>query len=126
MTREEAGCMAKVLQAFADGAVVQSKYRNDPDDNWTTVVGPGFNFTQFFYRVKPVEPDSIDWSHIGPDFKWMARDEDGNCYIYRNKPAIYSYFWKGGLGDDVLVNNLFTSYRRGTVDWTDSLVERPK
>jgi hypothetical protein len=87
------------------------------------------------YRIapKPLTPDTIDWSHVHPDYKFMARDirnnDRGCAELFRKRPSIDvgsgNWFVDGmpsGLG---LSAGVFTSYQRGTVDWKDSLVVRP-
>lgn len=80
------------------------------------------------YRVQPAPKTkpSINWDHVHPDYKWLARDEDGEATLFAAKPNIDSveYFWWAErtcyLGADV-----FASFNPGTCDWADSLVERP-
>lgn len=70
-------------------------------------------------------PDVINWDHVAPSFKYMARDEsDGFVYVYTDKPEVVDDFcWLGGGEYHICIH--FSSYRKGTVDWRDSLVERP-
>lgn len=71
--------------------------------------------------------DSIDWSHVHERYKWMARDSDGDAIIFENKPCIptrYSRFWSPD-GKFVFADD-YASYKQGTCDWRESLVERPK
>lgn len=77
------------------------------------------------YRVKPAAliPDSIDWSHVAPELKWMARDADGSAYLFPEEPKFFGSMWTGNDFREVAA---FASYRRGTVDWRDSLVRRPE
>ena len=80
------------------------------------------------YRVRPepLTPDTIDWSHVAPEYRWMARDQSGSAYLYDAEPHLTS---KAGVwvneSCDIVRATAFTSYKRGTCDWRDSLVERP-
>ena len=79
------------------------------------------------YRVKPqpLTKPSIDWSHLKDEYKWLARDEDGTPYVYDSKPYINIYGWS--IDDDVFTEvTAFKSFKPGTCDWKDSLIERPE
>lgn len=71
--------------------------------------------------------DSIDWSHVHERFKWMVRDADGGAYLHLSMPTFsgeFSNSWSWDL--DIAFAKDFASYKAGTCDWKDSLVERPK
>lgn len=68
--------------------------------------------------------DSIDWSHVHEWFKWMARDNDGDVFLYVEAPD-QGYLWWEKTGFDRVDATVFTSYKQGTCGWQDSLVERP-
>ena len=67
--------------------------------------------------------DSINWDHVAPEYNCMARDEYLLARLYRNKPVISGTFWTDG--EISIYAKYFSSYKRGTVDWEDSLVIRP-
>lgn len=71
-------------------------------------------------------PDEIDWSEAPRDAMYMARDEDGEAYFYSDEPhfADWDDEWITD-GCALCRASLFPSYKRGTCDWTDSLVKRP-
>jgi len=82
------------------------------------------------YRIapEPLIPDSIDWSHVAPEWNFMARDDDGDTWVFKARPAIDGSddFWHDqDWAGDATCLAAFASYRRGTVDWKDSLVIRP-
>ncbi|MDI9407832.1 MAG: hypothetical protein QM523_01135 [Candidatus Pacebacteria bacterium] len=76
------------------------------------------------YRQKPpaLTPDSIDWGAVHKDFICMARYETGSAWLFKDKPRLDRYIW---LADQCASADSYASYRRGTVDWKDSLVWRP-
>lgn len=89
----------------------------------------------YTYRARPAPlvPDSIDWSHVAPEWKFMARDEDGTPWTFKEKPKA-DHHPIGGSWEEQSKGSLleckgsawnFASYKRGTVAWQDSLVERP-
>lgn len=115
--------MVEIMQAYLDGKPIEYSYTGDI---WAQIEEPSWNWTSCAYRVAPDSPDSIDWSHVADDFKWMARDHSGSTYLYVGEPKMEESYgcW---IGDGKPTTNAsgFKSYRRGTVDWKDSLVERP-
>lgn len=75
--------------------------------------------------------DQIDWSHVAPEFKAMARDDEAeSAFAYTEAPFLdggkweHRGFWHSH-GDSVQAS-AFASYKRGTCDWRDSLVLRPE
>jgi hypothetical protein len=77
------------------------------------------------YRIapEPLVPDSINWDHVAPEWKWLARDENGKAYLFAEKPRMVRTEWISCPAASHASS--FASYRRGTVDWRDSLVIRP-
>lgn len=73
-----------------------------------------------------IEKPSLDWSPIDEKWKYCARDEDGKVFLYEFKPAkTCLYYYDVTKGGFVQINDIFKSYKPGTVDWKDSLIERP-
>lgn len=116
-----------LMQAFLDGQPVEYKHR-DPEvyDTWDDLscVNPTWNWATYEYRIAPAAPDEIDWSHVADKYRFMARDSDGTVWLYMERPSISGGCWSYNIG--IVPADYFASYKRGTVDWKDSLVERPK
>lgn len=75
------------------------------------------------YRILPTS-DTVDWSHISPEYNYMVRDSGGTIGFHRRMPRCdLEGFWLEGAW--VITPKILASYRRGTVDWKDSLVVRP-
>lgn len=115
----------EVMQAFLDGKPVE--WNDGRDWRPMKTPNPTWSWLHYDYRIKSAKPDSIDWDHVSPTLKYMARDEDGKTYLYAQKPCHYKgmkqeWAHPGGRFVDA---ELFTSYKRGDVDWEDSLVIRP-
>lgn len=70
--------------------------------------------------------DELDWSHVAPEYKWMARDEDGEAFLFHTEPFIEAgtEFWNAMTY--TADATAFASYKRGSCDWRDSLVRRPE
>ena len=91
---------------------------------WWGKEEPRWNWKDNDYRIVKI-PDSIDWSHVEPEFKLMARDEEGMVWLYTEKPSKEDFCWfrRSGVAVKAIA---FASYHKGTVGWQDSLVERPE
>lgn len=130
--------MIAVMQAAAEGKPIECKYTDlYNQDQWLTVVEPTWNWDLYDYRVavrpEPGEtPDSIDWSQLDERWRYMARDGYGTVNIYTHRPSWSGSdleIWYNRAGpadrDRCRVDNMLTSYRRGTVPAERSLIERP-
>lgn len=113
--------MIEVMQAYVDGEEIineQSQFVDrEPIWNW------GF-YTYTHRRAKI--PDTINWDHVAPEFKYMARNYIGNTALFVERPEISFVTDKAWTyrGNSVPAVG-HASYRRGTVDWKESLVIRP-
>lgn len=107
-----------IIQAYCDGAEVEYVFPHG--GMYKSAEEPTFD-TVLTWRIKQT-PDTIDWSHVHKDYKFMARDEDGCAYVFTNKPYNNECHWSGSG----VACNHFVSYKQGTVSWEDSLVERPE
>ena len=114
--------------------VVLVNSNNDDDEFVATYTNDGKyhyegNVTLFPYPIeitKAITKPSIDWTQIKDEYKWLAVDVNECAYVYENEPNIDgSTFWCSSSATYFLVNGL-VSYSRGTCDWKDSLIERPK
>lgn len=72
-----------------------------------------------------LEKPSLDWSQIHEKWRYCARDEDGDVWLYEDKPEIHTNSFAGRLCCYTCITDLLKSYKPGTVDWKDSLIERP-
>jgi hypothetical protein len=112
--------MIAVMQAYVDGQEIE--LRRWGAGNWFSADIPMWNLGECDYRIAQT-PDSIDWSHVAPEWKYMARDNIGRAYFFEVKPVLRSSCW---AGDKYVTAEGHASYKRGTVDWKDSLVTRPE
>lgn len=114
-----------LFEAWLDGNPIE--FYNFSYSQWFS--GEPMWDEQVIYRIKPVQP-SIDWDHVHPDYKYLAIDNNGASHLFRYKPAINNRsYWQAKNGiymDNEIDATLFTSFKAGTCDWKDSLVERPK
>ena len=88
MTREEAKEMLPIIQAFAEGKVIEIF---DDEIGWVKKENPKFNLNPDFYRIKP-EPKYRPFKthgecwqemHQHPDFGWvLAKDSKIMYHIY--------------------------------------------
>lgn len=114
---------AELIKQWADDDSLEIEYRSPGAESWSVATAPMWDpHTQ--YRIKQTKP-SIDWSQVSPEYKWLARDSSSLCgYLYKNKPHKDCGAWDSSGGCSKA--GVFASYRPGTCDWEESLVERPE
>lgn len=121
----------EVMQAYMRGEAIQFRYMSqDPNDNasWTDIGNPSWNWGVLSYRVKPEEItyDTMDWSNIHEDYKYVARDRLGSVYLYVNHPSVSNNVWMPStVGEyEKQLPRFFTGHKVGNCDWKDSLIKR--
>lgn len=121
--------MIKAMQAYVGGAEIESRLKLCGYKGWSNISlfgEPTWNWSASDYRIAPsTTPDTLDWSHVAPEFKWMARDADDRAFVYENEPSPDSFRFTVNKGEFQQIDGLLASYKRGTCDWRDSLVKRP-
>lgn len=124
--------MIEVMEAFERGESIECKLFPHVDkDSWVLLLDePSWDWSAVDYRVAPT-PDSIDWSHVSSEYKYMARDKSGDIFLYSKRPRLEEFIWHPHnciaccLQTGGSKINPFSSYKKGTVSWDESLVERP-
>ncbi len=105
--------MIEVMQAYVDGDEVESC----TGEEWWVNEHPVWNWPSVDYRIVKT-PDTINWDHVAPEFKYMMRGlNDVDAFLFKKNPP--------AVGEGFISASLFSSYHRGTCDWKDSLVIRP-
>lgn len=112
--------MIEVMQAYVDGEEIEVSL--DKTLGWIPLKMGSWN-SNWQYRIAKT-PDTINWDHVAPEFKYMARDKEGFGYLYVNKPFPRDDVWTADDGKLTKQEN-YASYRKGNVDWNESLVIRP-
>ena len=86
MTREEAKELLPIIQAFAEGKVIEIF---DDEIGWVEKENPKFNLNPEFYRIKPkyrpfkTQEECWQEMHQHPDFGWvLAKDSKIMYHIY--------------------------------------------
>lgn len=115
-----------VMQAYADGKPVEWKLKDSLID-WEPHDLPSWNWSIYTYRIAATKP-SIDWSHVADEYRWLAVDEDGRASLFSVEPChdFDDHEWAIDQRGRFIDASALTSFRPGTCDWRDSLVERPK
>lgn len=92
---------------------------------WSVTFGKPYFDTHIAYRAKPLPltKPSINWDHVAPEWKWLATNESGNSFLFKEKPSVSVFYWYHVDGCALALT--FSSFAPGTCDWKDSLVERP-
>lgn len=116
----------KLLLAHHEGKEIQRRVYDYPCSWYFTTDSNPKWMPVSIYRIapEPLTPDSIDWSHVAPEYNFMARDCDGRGWLFKSKPLLKADMWDAPMENTFGVAG-FASYRRGTVEWQDSLVIRP-
>lgn len=73
--------------------------------------------------------DYIPWTDISLEYKWYARNENGQCLLFKNKPRIENRcYWTAPIEpcyiEQGLDAHVFRRFSEGTTDWKTSLQER--
>ncbi len=78
------------------------------------------------YRIVKAKP-SIDWDHVNSVYNYLARDRNGDGYLFTDKPEIGANYWINDCAwghSNAIEVSTHVSYAQGDCDWKDSLVER--
>lgn len=117
----------EIKNKFLEGAKTRKVYFCLTEDYFESIDKPSWAGITV-YRLDPIPPTkpSIDWSHVAKKFNWLARDINGMCYLYEQKPylTLRNHSWganKGRIADAIG----FASLIPGDWDGENSLVERP-
>lgn len=114
-------------RAFYEGKVIEAKiYLNDPD-KWSVRNAPEWS-PQFIYRLQP-EPlrDIIcPWSALDDRWQHVARDEDGQVWVYTEKPEASHDYWRANTGERWRIDGLLVGVYPGNKPWSESLIRRPE
>lgn len=125
MTREEARKAAEVMLAYADGAEIEV-CDNEGLRIWDAHAecGPGFNWSDYKYRVKVTKP-SIDWSHVSDELVCLMESPSGYIFLSTHVPEASPSNWVLPDRARTFSPDSFASFKPGTCDWKESLVIRP-
>lgn len=70
--------------------------------------------------------DSVNWALVPAEFNWMARDANGNVWMFEHEPFIWGDEWLYGAPCQhcLIDEGSNMGYVRGDCDWKESLVQR--
>jgi len=106
-----------LFTSWVDGDGLE--YYSSMAGKWVYTSVPSWGRSIRYRKAAPTKP-SIDWDHVAPQFKWMA-----TTMLYEEKPRLSRTKWECTGGDCANIT-AFASFRAGTCDWKDSLVQRPE
>lgn len=82
------------------------------------------------YRVAPKIPpktkDSIDWSAVNKDYRYLRRNQDGTARLFKYLPTCCGGAWMISIDDKWMDASIFASYKQGTEDWDKAGIDRPE
>ena len=122
-----------VAEITCDRYPVKVKFENGEVEFYTSgghIFSNSTNQSLFQYPVKIVQDESatkpsINWEHVSSEFNYLAEDADGGVFLYKDKPYTTTETWLVASGD-LTEAHMLASYTKGTWDWKESLIERPK
>jgi hypothetical protein len=121
LSRAEKG---ELLLAHHEGKRIE-QHANccDPAWMWVVVHNPLFcDGGRYRIAPEPLIADSINWDHVDDEVNAIARQRNGAAVCFEVPPEREAIRWDGSV---VCSATVFASYKRGTVDWKESLVIRP-
>lgn len=126
MTKEQ---KMVLLEAFADGKELEYHYSCQPDSGWFKFDYETYGFyADCHYRIaeKKYKEPIIPWKSLSKDVKWYARDEDGKCFFFNEKPDLLCFTWSACSGSPLIRADYIAGHVPGDCPWEESLVERPE
>jgi hypothetical protein len=85
---------------------------------------------EYVYRTVPLPKtqDVIAWEKLPEWAEWVARDADGEVWVFDSKPDRLSTCWTSDGDDDGArrIDDFPGIVQIGTCDWRDSKQRRPK
>jgi hypothetical protein len=95
--RNTADEMIEVINAHLRGEEIEYSHLHASYSSvdWMPDSNPTWDFKNNVYRVKPKLPQkpSINWEHVAGRFNWLANDDSGRSYLYREKPTFNDGVW---------------------------------
>lgn len=93
-------------------------------EKWITSTFKGFDLDAN-YRIKSHELSITRemWAMIDKEWKWAAKDKDGDVWFYTKRPRRVNYCWHVDPGECAL--NVLALNTDG-IDWRKSLTRRPE
>lgn len=113
-----------LFAAWLDGKQIEIQAT---PNNWYT--GKPLWELNSLYRIA-LKPDVIPWPAIQRRFKFAARDQDGEVWVFTHKPELVTTKWSiNGLGyvggANARVSDVLEDFVLGDTPWQESLQERP-
>lgn len=117
-----------IMQAFADGKLIETSPRFARKSQWQICRDPVWNWMDNDYRVKVPEPDTIPWDIIDTKYNYTARDADGSFFLYSKEPMQQTSRWVIRDGKDMHFTQIqgITLVKNNGLPWDQSLVKRPE
>lgn len=111
-------------RAHYEGKVIECL--STSKDKWHVTPTPAW-FSDCTYRLRPepLRDISLPWAALDARWKWAARDESGNVWIYDERPVTGTALWKSGCLC-LEVTGLFSDFDPGNKPWSESLIRRPE
>lgn len=115
----------QIMQAFVDGKQIENDFNRVGEwVDWTIDAEPSWDWEEHDYRIKQASPLIIPWDAIKPEYKWVAKDSNGEVFFYKNKPILGAVDWSD-KSENIYYSEIINIQDPDNINWKDSLVERP-
>ena len=115
------------LSDAEQGALLLAKHRGQKIESWGRWIWYELPEPRFHdgnaYRIAPT-PDTIDWSHLAPEWRFVTRDKSEIAWAYKSRPDLKNNHWCARCEYGARV--ITPSYRKNGMPWDQSLIERPE
>ena len=114
---------ARLFIAWCNGRAIQFKEHHS--HVWSYVTTSPTWHPDYYYRAKPDPINTIDWSLIHPDYNHLAKDDNGEWWLYIDTPRPERNRWEGNTRIRRFPLDAITFFNPKEVDWKKSLISRP-
>lgn len=118
-----------VMDAFARGEAIIARRLVGGSATFIVDETPSWDWSLNDYRIAPKpEPtkDTIPWDAIDERFRWAARDANSTIAAFECAPKPDRDYWSVSAGNFVILTGNFVGTTPGTIDWRESLQQRPE
>ena len=115
------------LSDAEQGALLLAMHRGqmieffDATGEWWLTPDAAFN-DMSAYRIAPT-PDTIDWSHVAPEWRFAKRSASDTPFMFREDPRANKPVY---FADGDIARVTTPSFRNNGMPWDQSLIERPE
>lgn len=111
-----------LFEAWLDGKEIEHMSTLQ-GDTFSKISSPCW-ISDNYYRIAKTKP-SVNWDHVSDKYNWLAVDSSGDAYLYESKHKADTNMFLGSVAVTPCQASVLISYKRGTCNWEESLIQRP-